>query len=91
MPVASGPLQSAWMRARSQCECQRARHAHPGRCRHPLLWVHRGHPSKLGGWQALHTGSDPLDRPDAGKTCEILCWECYCRVRAETLPDQRTA
>ncbi len=79
-------LENAWMRSHSRCECERAGHAHPGRCGKALVWTHQGKATTLGGWQVLRHGENRLGGWEAVNACEILCWRCYQASVAEQAP-----
>jgi hypothetical protein len=76
-------VENAWLRARAQCECERAAHAgHAGRCTTLLQWTARGIEHKEGAWEAHRTGDPRLGGWEAANACAVLCWACYQQVQA---------
>jgi hypothetical protein len=77
----------AWNRSNQLCECTKTGHGHSGRCNRPLTWENRCDDG-VGGWEQRHihpAGADTLDN------CEILCHDCFTRLRREALATESEA
>jgi hypothetical protein len=70
-------VENAWVRSHGRCECQRAAHAHRGRCNRELVWEHEGRDTGLGEWEAHCLTPGPGRSGDTVPNCQILCCECY--------------
>ncbi len=78
-------VENAWMRSYATCECARSGHHHAGPCGAPLVWVQRGIPNGIGGWEVRRGRDRTLGGWEAVNQCEILCWACYQAVTAARL------
>ena len=73
-------IELAWERAKGQCECHHAVHAHHIPCGRKLKFEGRG-VQQSDGWEIHARNRDAAATLD---NCEVLCTRCYKQSRLYT-------
>lgn len=77
-------VKKAFMRANMRCQCERDTHDHGTfTCFKQIIWEHRGNANERSGWEAVFYVSPEKGGKPTVENCEILCWDCYTKMKSQ--------